>query len=55
MEENKVDKKEELGLRGSSIQTNQDNAERMDRQREGEGGEKEGERERGGESEREGG
>ena len=37
MEENKVHKKEELGLRGSSIQTNQDNAERKDRWREGEG------------------
>ena len=33
VEENKVDKKEELGLRGSSIQTNQDNAERRDRGR----------------------
>ena len=33
VEENKVDKKEELGLRGSSIQTNQDNAERRDRRR----------------------
>lgn len=28
VEENKVDEKEELGLRGGSIQTNQDNAER---------------------------
>ena len=52
MEENKVHKKEELGLRGSSIQTNQDNAERKDRRREGEG-EGEREREREGERERE--
>ena len=33
MEENEVDKKEELGLRGSSVQTYQDNAERRDRGR----------------------
>ena len=33
VEENKVDEKEELGLRGGSIQTNQDNAER-ERERE---------------------
>ena len=37
VEENKVDEKEELGLRGGSIQTNQDNAER-ERERERERG-----------------